>query len=149
MDWLMTLADVRPPQPAGLPEAADLWRWLPVGYAFSVAVETPVLLLLLSPRHPLRARLFAGAWLTACTYPAFILSLSQAFPDDRLTYMLVGETLVPIAECLLFWAAFGTRELTFSASMWRDFAAVTAANLASFLGGEAVRALWDSASAGG
>jgi hypothetical protein len=133
---LPLFADIGGPPAPQIPDAAELWRWLPIGYAFTVLIETPVLLLLLSARHPLRDRLFAGAWLTACTYPAFILSLSQAFPHDRTAYLLIGETLVPAAECLLFWAAFGTAELRWSRSMWRDFAAVTLANVASFLLGE-------------
>jgi len=41
------------------------WAFLPVGYLFSVLIETPVLLVGLSPRHPYGRRLFAGLWLTA------------------------------------------------------------------------------------
>ena len=37
-----------------------------------------------------------------------------------------------MAECLLFWLAFG-KEVT-----WRDFAVIVVANLASFLAGEFV-----------
>ena len=45
-----------------------------VGYLFTISVETPVLLVGLSRRHPIRHRLFAGVWLTACTYPVVWLS---------------------------------------------------------------------------
>ncbi len=38
-------------------ETAVLWASLPAGYLFSVLVETPVLLLGLSPRHPVGRRL--------------------------------------------------------------------------------------------
>jgi hypothetical protein len=116
---------------------ADLWLFLPLGYLFTVAVETPVLLLFLSPRHTLRRRLFAGLWLTACTYPIVVIVLPVLFADaSRVTYLLVAETFAPVAECALFWLAFGEKGRGGSRSMWRDFAVVTAANLLSFLAGE-------------
>ncbi|HVS37029.1 MAG TPA: hypothetical protein VMS17_15825, partial [Gemmataceae bacterium] len=42
------------------------------------------------------------------------------------------ETFAPISECILFWAAFGTRAEWLRPSMLRDMAAIVAANLASF-----------------
>jgi hypothetical protein len=119
----------------------DLWRFLPVGYLFTVALETPVLWLLLSPRHTQRRRLFAGLWLTACTYPVVVLVLPTLFADStRAVYLLAAETFAPAAECLLFWLAFGREEGADGPSLWRDFAAITAANLVSFLAGEAAGA---------
>ena len=121
--------------------ATDLWRFLPVGYFFTVALETPVLWLLLSPRHTQRRRLFAGLWLTACTYPIVVLVLPALFADSsRAAYLLAAETFAPAAECLLFWLAFGRERAAEGASLWRDFAAITAANLVSFLAGEAAGA---------
>src|SRR5205085_5486851 len=64
-------------QPSVDADPTELWRFLPVGYALSVALETPVLLVGLSPRHPIARRIFAGCWLTACTYPIVILVLPQ------------------------------------------------------------------------
>jgi hypothetical protein len=119
-------------------ELSFLWKFLVVGYLFTVAVEAPVLVLGLSPRHPLRHRLFAGVWLTACTYPVVVLVLPQ-FIDadrDRTLYLAVAETFAPVAECALFWAAFGRSEEWLRRSMWRDFAVVTLANLLSFGAGE-------------
>ncbi|HEX8285584.1 MAG TPA: hypothetical protein VF588_19670 [Pyrinomonadaceae bacterium] len=117
---------------------AELWRFLPVGYLFTVAVETPVLWLLLSPRHTLRRRLFAGLWLTACTYPVVVLVLPPLFDGStRAAYLLVAEAFAPAAECVLFLAAFGREKDADARSLWRDFAAITAANLLSFLAGEA------------
>jgi hypothetical protein len=119
----------------------DLWRFLPVGYLFTVALETPVLWLLLSPRHPQRRRLFAGLWLTACTYPIVVLVLPALFADStRAVYLLAAETFAPAAECALFWLAFGREKTSGGSSLWRDFAAITAANLLSFLAGEAAGA---------
>jgi hypothetical protein len=119
----------------------DLWRFLPVGYLFTVALETPVLWLLLSPRHTQRRRLFAGLWLTACTYPIVVLVLPALFADSsRAAYLLAAETFAPAAECLLFWLAFGREKGADGPSLWRDFAAITAANLVSFLAGEAAGA---------
>jgi hypothetical protein len=120
-------------------DPAALWRFLPVGYLLSIALETPVLLVGLSARHGLGRRLFAGVWLTACTYPIVVLVLPLCFEEgQRLVYLLVAETFAPLAECALFWAAFGTRAEWGRPSMWRDFAAVTAANLVSFGVGEAL-----------
>jgi hypothetical protein len=114
------------------------WAFLPVGYAFSVLIETPVLLAGLSRRHPYGRRLFAGLWLTACTYPIVVLVLPEFFPEpgQRALYLWVAETFAPAAECALFWAAWGTREEWGRRSMWRDFAVITLANLASFGLGE-------------
>ncbi len=110
----------------------DYWTFLPLGYAVSVLVETPFLLLLLSPRHPFRRCLFAGFWLTACTYPVVILVMHPLLGGTYWLYLLVAETFAPAAECALFWLAFGKREEFGRRSMWQDFAAITLANLASF-----------------
>lgn len=120
----------------------DLWLFLPLGYLFTVAVETPVLLFGLAPRHPPRRRLFAGLWLTACTYPVVVLVLPLVFDSvSRTAYLVVAETFAPVAECALFRLAFDDeRREQPHASMWRDFAAITAANLASFGLGEVLNA---------
>lgn len=117
------------------PDPNEAWQFLWVGYLFTVAIETPVLLIGLSARHPVRNRLFAGLWLTACTYPVVVLVLPYVIwaPFGRGMYLAVSETFAPIAECLLFWLAFGSRQERFRASMYRDFAAIVVANLASFL----------------
>jgi hypothetical protein len=123
------------------PEQQQLWYFLPFGYLFSILVETPVLLVGLSPRHSVGRRLFAGVWLTACTYPIVILVFTQLFASDTWQYLVVAETFAPVAECALFWLAFGRRDEAFRPSMWRDLAAITLANLASFGLGEAAQYL--------
>ena len=116
-----------------LPE--DLWRFLPLGYLFTVAFETPVLVLLLSRHHPLKRRLFAGLWLTACTYPVVVLVLPTLFAgSSRALYLAVAETFAPAAECALFYFAFGGKGS--EGVTWRDMAAIVVANLLSFLAGE-------------
>jgi len=115
----------------------ELWRFLPLGYLFTVAIETPVLFFALSPRHPKRHRILAGVWLTACTYPIVTLVLPLLLENySRAIYLLVAETFAPVAECILFWLAFGSAAEVGKRSMWRDFGAVVLANLASFLLGE-------------
>jgi hypothetical protein len=118
----------------------ELWLFLVPGYLFSVAVETPILLVGLSARHGYGRRLFAGFWLTACTYPIVVLVLPRLLMGEegehRTLYLAVAETFAPLAECALFWAAFGMREEWGRQSMWRDFVVITAANLASFGLGE-------------
>lgn len=117
----------------------ELWRFLPLGYLLTILIETPILLVGLSPRHPLRRKLFAGVWLTACTYPIVVLVLPLLFaPDQRILYLVVAETFAPVAECVLFWLAFGKQEAVGTSSMWRDFTAIIVANLASFGIGEVI-----------
>ena len=112
----------------------DLWRFLLFGYLLTVALETPVLVLLLSRHHAPRRRLFAGLWLTACTYPVVVLVLPLVFADSsRALYLAVAETFAPAAECALFYLAFGGKG---GGVRWRDFGTIVAANLLSFLAGE-------------
>jgi hypothetical protein len=119
----------------------ELWRFLPLGYLLSILIETPVLLIGLSKRHPIKRRLFAGVWLTACTYPIVVLVLPLILANaSRPIYLVVAETFAPVAECILFWLAYGKAEQVGKASMWRDFGAIIVANLASFLGGEVLNA---------
>lgn len=118
----------------------ELWAFLPWGYLLTVAIELPILLVGLSPRHSLRVRVTAGFWLTACTYPIVVLVLPLLI-DSRATYLLVAETFAPLAECLLFYAAYlRPRAIIESPHMlrstWRDLAAITLANLSSFGLGE-------------
>lgn len=113
-----------------------LWLFFPFGYLLTILIETPILLIGLSRRHLWKRRVLAGVWLTACTYPIVTLVLPLLFaPDQRVLYLLVAETFAPIAECLLFWLAFG-QEGDFGQGMWRDFIAIIVANLASFGVGE-------------
>ena len=115
--------------------AEQLWAFLPRGYLLTIAIEIPILLFSLSPSHPPGRRLLAGCWLTACTYPVVILvlPLTVAAWWGNVAYLAVAETFAPVAECLLFRAAFPIpicRALAF-----RDMAAITAANVASFVFG--------------
>ncbi len=112
------------------------------GYTLGVILETPVLMAGLSACHSLKSKFKAGLLLTACTYPFVIIVMPRLInPDMHNTlYMAVTETLVPIAECALFWLIFH-RRLPPSASgtgvlshnvVIRDFAVIIAANLFSF-----------------
>ena len=119
----------------------ELWRFFPLGYLFTILIETPILVLGLSRRHSLKRKLFAGVWLTACTYPIVTLALPLILAQhSRTLYLVVAETFAPVAECVLFWLAFGEREYLGRLCMWRDFAAIIVANLASFGIGEVINA---------
>ena len=119
----------------------DLWHFLLPGYLLSILIETPILLIGLSQRHSLKRRLFAGVWLTACTYPIVVLVLPLLFANtSRFTYLVVAETFAPVAECILFWLAYGESAEVGNRSMWQDLVTIVVANLASFLGGEVLNA---------
>jgi len=120
---------------------SDLWRFLLIGYPFTILIETPILLIGLSKRHSIKRRLFAGVWLTACTYPIVVLVMPLMFGGvSRTIYLVVAETFAPVAECVLFWLAYGKAEELGKRSMWQDLATIVIANLASFLGGEVLNA---------
>ena len=120
---------------------SELWRFLPLGYLLSILIETPILLIGLSKRHPMKRRFLAGLWLTACTYPIVVLVLPLAFAKaSRTTYLVVAETFAPVAECILFWLAYGESSEVGKRSMWQDFTSIVVANLASFGAGEVMNA---------
>ena len=130
------LDDVDFVQTQSLP-LADLWVFLPVGYLFTILIETPLLVVGLSPKISLRQKLLCGAWLTACTYPVVILILPAIFfGEARWLYLMVAETFAPVAECLLFWAAFRGRGILSTADWVWCFVVIVVANLASFGIGE-------------
>jgi|DewCreStandDraft_4_1066084.scaffolds.fasta_scaffold338218_2 cytochrome c oxidase assembly factor CtaG len=118
----------------------DYLRAMLVGYLLTVAIETIVLLLGLSRRHPVRVRLLAGVWLTTCTYPIVWLVLPPLFAN-RWQYLLVAETFAPVAEGVLFWWAFVQPLPPNRPATSRDLVAITVANLCSFGLGEVIHAL--------
>ena len=121
--------------------SSELWHFLLIGYPFTILIETPILLLGLSNRHSFKRKLFAGIWLTACTYPIVVLVLPLVFANSsRAVYLAVAETFAPVAECVLFWLANGKTAEFGKRSMWQDFATIVVANLASFIGGEVLNA---------
>jgi hypothetical protein len=111
------------------------WQFLPIGYIASILVETPILLVGLSAAHSWKRRLFAGFWLTACTYPIVVLTLPVLI-ERRSTYLWVAETFAPAAECFLFWLAFYRGGHAGGGALRRDMAVIVLANLASFGIGE-------------
>ena len=118
---------------------SELWKFLPIGYLFTILIETPVLLVGLSPKVTLKQRLWCGVWLTACTYPIVILVLPALFfGESRALYLLVAETFAPVAECILFWVAFRGRGILETGDWIRCFITIVIANLASFGLGEVV-----------
>ncbi|WP_020470378.1 hypothetical protein [Zavarzinella formosa] len=110
---------------------SQLLKMMAVGYLLTVSVELPVLLAGLSRRHPFPHRLFAGFWLTACTYPVVWLVLPPLI-ENRIWYLVVAETFAPAGECLLFWIAFGKAEPRTRRNTLQDIVTITVANLISF-----------------
>lgn len=131
--------------------SAYFWRFLVIGYVLTIAIETPILVAGLSRGHSFARRLFAGLWLTACTYPIVVLVLPLVVPPffadpqhGEWAYLAVAETFAPLAECALFSLLVKSQTPVPSSNSvpmanrvtWQDYAAIIAANLASFLGGE-------------
>lgn len=120
------------------PEPSELWRFLPLGYALSVILETPVLLIGLSRQHLISRRIFAGFWLTACTYPVVVLVLPAVIwqplgASGYWPYVAVAELFAPAAECWLFWAAFSRHMVQPRSELLRDMLTIAFANVVSFL----------------
>lgn len=116
---------------------SQLWYFLPFGYLVTILIETPILLLGLSPKVPFKQKLWCGVWLTACTYPIVVIVLPAIFLENsRALYLAVAETFAPLGECLLFWLAFRGKDMLESSDWVRCFVAIVIANLASFGLGE-------------
>ena len=119
----------------------ELWYFLPVGYLITILIETPILLVGLSPKVSIAQRLRCGVWLTACTYPIVVLVLPAIFFDQsRALYLTVAEIFAPVGECFLFWLAFRSKGLLESRDWVRCLIAIIIANLASFGFGEIMNA---------
>ena len=125
-----------------VPSADTAWTFLPYGYLLTVLIEIPILLIGLSPQHAWRDRLVAGFWLTACTYPIVVLVLPPLIwaPLGRGWYLVIAEIFAPLAECLLFRAAYGGAQGRVVSV--RDYLTIILANLASFGLGELIHAIY-------
>jgi len=120
---------------------SELWQFFPIGYLVTIAVETPILIVGLSRQHSLRRRLFAGIWLTACTYPIVTLVLPLVLSAySRRTFLAVAEVFAPVVECILFSLAFEWRSGASQKQVVRDCIVIVIANLASFAAGEVLNA---------
>ena len=100
----------------------------------------------LSREISFKQRLFAGVWLTACTYPIVVLVLPMLFEGKaRNEYLMVAEVFAPVAECALFFLAFRA-QVQMPWSTWaRNFLVIVCANLLSFFVGEAlISYLWSN-----
>jgi hypothetical protein len=119
-------------------EFTPFLKQLFIGYGLTVVVETVVLIIGLSKRNSLAIRVFAGAWLTACSYPAVnvIIPIWFKSTDLYLVEVATSETFAAVAECALFWAAFSRYGEPERRSMRQDLTTITLANIASFGFGE-------------
>lgn len=134
--------DLAPEPSLTTSDPSTLLVFLPIGYLFTVLVEAPILIFGLSKILTFRQRLFAGFWLTACTYPIVVLVLPILFTDvSRIYYLIVAETFAPVAECVLFWFVFRNRLDDSFKTKLRNFGVITIANLLSFGIGEAMNAV--------
>ena len=108
--------------------------FLAVGYCVTVSIELPILWYGLHRNHSAGDKVFAGFWLTACTYPIVVLVLPQmiAMDENRPLYLTIAESFAVTAECALFMLL----ETSSKQTRLRDCIAITAANLASFGIGE-------------
>ena len=108
----------------------NIWQAALVGFLLTLALETPVLIVGLSPTHSLRRKLAVSLWINAFSYPVVSLVLPLCVPQNA--YIAVAEVFAPLSECLLFALAFGAQTTR------RDLLAIVVANLWSFLVGYAL-----------
>ena len=114
-----------------------LWTWFIPFYLFTMAVETPVLLIGLSESHPWRRRLACGVWLNACSYPVVFIALPLLIGlEPRWRYLTVAEIFAPACECTMFALAFHLNSGLSRRARTQDLVTITIANLCSFLLGE-------------
>jgi hypothetical protein len=112
------------------------------GYVATIAVETPLLCLWLSPRHSFTRKVLAGLWLTACSYPIVVLTIPRFISpsSSMVRYMITAETAAVLLEVVLFFAAFDgacvAGERSSRSDRFRDCSAIIGANACSFLAGE-------------
>ncbi len=108
-----------------------------------VAVIMAVVLMLgLSSRHSIKARLMAALWLDACLTPVVFLVIPHLIvpsfhlnvPSFFSTNAIVSQLFSTITGCFLFWLVFGSRRELMQSSMYRDFAAIAVANFCAFYG---------------
>jgi hypothetical protein len=118
---------------------SELLAFLIPGFLVTITIETPILLLLLTARHNWRDRITAGVLLTACTYPIVVLVMPQLLWQffGHTIYIAIAETFAPTAECAIFYFAWirPTQPPPHTRDTLQDFAAITIANLTSWLGG--------------
>ncbi len=105
-----------------------------IGYLITIFIESFVLFFGLSARHKRRHRLIAGIWLSSCTLPLVWFVFPYCFDRTKheTAYLIASETFAPVAECLLFWLAFGKTEPRTRSALFQDMLVIIAANIASF-----------------
>ena len=111
---------------------------LAIGYVFTVIIEVPILCAGLSSEHRLTEKVCNGLLLTAFTYPVVVMVIPSLMTElgvtSRSVILAISETFAPIAEVLFFRFLVHQR---MKSRLDRDAFAIVAANLASFLAGEA------------
>ena len=117
------------------PEPNDAWRFLWIGYLFTVAIETPVLLVGSPNAIAYGIDCWPGIWLNACSYPIVVLVFPYLVwvPFGRRVSWRLPRPSLRWPNAALFWLAFGNPQERFRRSMYQDFATIVVANLASFL----------------
>lgn len=136
-DLLLFLFDEAPAEISRNISLSQLWLFFPIGYLTTILIETPILLVGLSPKLSFKQKLMCGIWLTACTYPIVVLVLPALMQDfSRDLYILVAESYAHFGECVIFWLAFRDK-LELGTKDWiRCFIAILGANFASYSIGE-------------
>lgn len=120
-----------------------LWLLLIFGYSLTILIEIPILVAGLSRKHGASETIFNGLLLTALTYPVVVMVLPAIFTgmgvNNRIIFLAVAESFAPIAEVLFFRHLINQ---PLAAPPDRDAAVIVAANLTSFLLGEAGLSQW-------
>jgi hypothetical protein len=113
---------------------ADAWFR---AFLLTLAVEVPIVALLLRRLEPSRTRLLVLVlFANLATHPAVWFVFTQFFLIGTPGYVVVAEGWAVGAEAVFYWAAFR------GVSVRRAVAVSLVANLASFVAGRLLVALW-------
>ena len=123
--------------------------FLVLGYLLAVLIEVPILCMGFGRKYPISETIINGLLLTAVTYPVVIMVLPSLFQaagsHNRLLYLAIAETFAPVAE--VFFFRYLTNRPVIGKPDWEAIV-IVAANVASFLIGEAGLSRWLSTAVG-
>lgn len=104
---------------------------LSLGFVLFIGIESSILIACLRKQYAKTQLIFAGVWLTFCTYPVINLLLATLLGHTPF-YYAISALMAPLVEFILFWIAFESDRRFFDARLLHALFAIATANIASF-----------------